>query len=144
MLITYWYPSNFDKLHDFSLVVNYELNKRNNFAFNFIFASGRPTTPPIGGYRTPLGTIVPVYSDRNQVRIPDYHRLDISYTIGKGYRTDKKFKTSWTFSVYNFYGRRNAFSVYYTQTPLNGTQVNRLAILGSVFPAITFNIETNY
>ena len=139
-----WYPSNYDKLHDFSLVVNYELNKRNNFAFNFIYASGRPTTPPIGGYRTPLGTIIPVYSDRNQVRIPDYHRLDISYTIGKGYRTDKKFKTSWTFSVYNFYARKNAFSVYYTQTPLNGTKVNRLAILGSVFPAITFNIETNY
>ena len=138
-----WYPSNYDKLHDFSLVVNYELNKRNNFAFNFIFASGRPTTPPIGGYRTPQGTIVPVYSDRNQVRIPDYHRLDISYTIGKGYRTDKNFKTSWTFSVYNFYARKNAFSVYYTQTPLNGTKVNRLAILGSMFPAITFNIETN-
>ena len=139
-----WYPSNFDKLHDFSLVLNYELNKRNNFALNFIFASGRPTTPPIGGYRTPQGTIIPVYSDRNQVRIPDYHRLDLSYTIGKGYRTDKKFKTSWTFSVYNFYARKNAFSVYYTQTPFSGTKTNRLAILGSMFPAITFNIETNY
>ena len=139
-----WYPSNFDKLHDFSLVLNYELNKRNNFALNFIFASGRPTTPPIGGYRTIQGAIVPVYADRNQVRIPDYHRLDLSYTIGKGYRTDKKFKTSWTFSIYNFYARKNAFSVYYTQTPFSGTKTNRLAILGSMFPAITFNIETNY
>jgi hypothetical protein len=88
------------------------------------------------------GLSVPVYSNRNEVRIPDYHRLDLAYTLGKGYNKTKSFQTSWTVSLYNVYGRRNAFSVYYTQAPDQSNVANRLAVLGSVFPAITFNIET--
>lgn len=137
-----WYPSNFDKPHELSLVLNYQYNQRNTLTFNFIYSSGRPTTPPLGGYRTSSGLQVPIYAERNALRIPDYHRLDVAYTIGKGYRKDKKFKTSWTFSVYNVYGRKNAFSVFFTQTPFTVAQANRLAILGSAFPAITFNFET--
>lgn len=137
-----WYPSNFDKPHDLSLVLNYQYNQRHTLTVNFNYSTGRPTTPPLGGYRAQNGLIVPIYAERNQLRIPDYHRLDIAYTIGKGYRKDKKFKTSWTFSIYNVYGRRNPFSVFFTQTPFTAAQANRLSVLGSIFPAITFNFET--
>ena len=109
---------------------------------NFTYGTGRPTTAPQGGYRTQLGVPVPIYSERNALRIPDYRRMDLAYTIGKDHRKHNKFKTSWTISLYNVYARKNAFSVYFTQTPFTSAQANRLAILGSVFPSVTFNFET--
>lgn len=137
-----WYPSNFDKPHDFSLVLNLQPNRRHTFTLNFNYSTGRPTTPPVGRYLAENGLIIPVYAERNQLRIPDYHRLDIAYTLGQGYNRAKKFKTSWTLSLYNVYGRRNAFSVFFTQKPFQSPTANRLSVLGSVFPAITFNFET--
>ena len=85
--------------------------------------------------------MIPVYSDRNAGRIPDYHRLDIAYTLGQSYKRDRKFRTSWTLALYNVYGRENAFSVFFTQAAFRGAQANKLAILGSVFPSLTFNFE---
>ena len=137
-----WYNSNFDQPHNFSLILNFQPNQRHTFTINFNYNTGRPVTPPLGNYKTPNGLIVPVYSQRNQFRIPDYHRLDIAYTIGQGYNKTKKFKTSWTFSIYNVYGRRNAFSVFYTQGLLSAVQANKLSVLGSIFPSITFNFQT--
>ena len=137
-----WYLSNFDKPHDLSLVLNYQYNQRHTVTLNFTYGTGRPTTAPQGGYRTQLGVPVPIYSERNALRIPDYHRMDLAYTIGKDHRKNNKFKTSWTISLYNVYARKNAFSVYFTQTPFTSAQANRLAILGSVFPSVTFNFET--
>jgi hypothetical protein len=136
-----WYSSNFDKPHDFSLVLNYQPNQRHTFTMNFSYSTGRPTTPPFGNYKTERGAVVPIYANRNQIRIPDYHRLDIAYTIGQGYKKDQKFKTSWTISVYNVYGRENAFSVFFSQAAFQQAQANQLAILGSAFPALTFNFE---
>ncbi len=136
-----WYVSNFDKKHVFSLVLNYQPNRRNTLTFNFNFSTGRPTSPPVGTYATVEGLVVPAYTQRNALRIPDYHRLDIAYTIGKGYKKDKKIQTSWTFSIYNVYGRRNAFSVFYTQAAFKQVQANQLSILGSALPAVTLNFE---
>lgn len=136
-----WYSSNFDKPHDFSLILNYNPNQRHTISVNFNYATGRPTTPPIGNFETTSGLVIPVFSQRNQVRIPDYHRLDIAYTIGRGYKKNAKFKTSWTLSVYNVYGRKNAFSVFFTQGAFNRPQANRLAVLGAAFPSLTFNFE---
>ena len=137
-----YYNSNFDKPHNFVATINWNPNKRNTLTANFTYGTGRPVTAPVGSYRVENGLSVPVYSDRNAVRIPDYHRLDLAYTLGKGYDETKNFTTSWTISLYNVYGRKNAFSVYYTQAPDRSNVANRLAVLGTVFPAITFNIET--
>lgn len=136
-----WYSSNFDKPHDVSLIVNYNPNQRHTISVNFNYSTGRPTTPPIGNFQTSTGLVVPIYSERNQIRIPDYHRLDIAYTIGRGYKKNAKFRTSWTLSVYNVYGRKNAFSVYFTQGQFQRAQANRLAVLGAAFPSLTFNFE---
>ena len=136
-----YYPSNFDKPHDLSIVLNYNPNQRHTITANFNYGSGRPATPPLGNYETERGLVVPIFAERNQVRIPAYHRLDLAYTIGRSYKKTNKFKTSWTISIYNVYGRRNAFSVFYTQGAFQRPQANRLAILGSAFPALTFNLE---
>ena len=138
-----WYPSVFDKPHDLAFVFNFEPNRRNTLTLNFIYSSGRPTTPPVGNFEYASGLVIPIYANRNAGRIPDYHRLDIAYTIGRGYKRDKKFRTSWTLSLYNVYSRRNALSVFFTQAAQQGAQANKLAILGTIFPSLTFNFEYN-
>ncbi|MDH3648791.1 MAG: TonB-dependent receptor, partial [Saprospiraceae bacterium] len=136
-----WYPSNFDKTHDLSLVMNYQPNRRNTLTINFNYSTGRPSTPPIGNYQTGTGLVIPVYSDRNQFRIPDYHRMDLAYTLGKGYKKDKRIQTSWTISIYNVYGRKNAFSVFFTQAAFQQAQANKLAVVGTAIPSLTLNFE---
>ncbi|NND08183.1 MAG: TonB-dependent receptor [Saprospiraceae bacterium] len=136
-----WYAASFDKPHDLTLIVNVEMNKRNQLAFNFTYSSGRPTTIPVDRHFIQGQIAVLNYSDRNAFRIPDYHRLDLAYTIGQGYRKSKKFKTSWTFSVYNLYGRRNAYSVFIEQSKGGRPDIKRLSILGNAFPSLTFNFE---
>jgi hypothetical protein len=136
-----WYPANYDKPQDLTIVLNFLPTERQTFSLNFTYSSGRPTTAPLGTYTLTNGLNVLDYSARNQLRIPDYHRLDLAYTFGQGYNKTKRFKTSWTVSLYNVYGRRNAFSVYFTQKPFNPPKANRLSILGGVFPSLTFNFE---
>lgn len=137
-----WFPSNFDKPHDLSMVFNFHVNRRNTLSLNFIYGTGRPTTAPVASYVESNGLVIPIYSDRNQLRIPDYHRVDLAYTLGKGYNLTKKIKTSWTISLYNLYSRQNAFSVFFTQQRFQPPVANQLSILGNIFPALTFNFET--
>lgn len=136
-----WYSSSFDKPHNLSFIVNYQPKQRYTFTANFTYSSGRPSTAPLSNYLTPDNVYVPVYSNRNQIRIPDYHRLDLSFNLARSHNLAAKVITSWTFTLYNVYGRKNPFSVYYTRGANNTPQANRLAVVGTVFPAIRFNIE---
>ncbi len=136
-----WYPAVFDKPHDLSLVANIQVNKRNTISINFNYSTGRPITIPTDRYLLENQFSVLNYSQRNAFRIPNYHRLDFAYTLGQGFKKSRKFKTSWTFSVYNLYGRRNPFSVFLEQVTLGEPRVRRLSVLGSAFPSLTFNFE---
>jgi hypothetical protein len=134
-----WYPAAFDQPHQFSTVGKWQPNPRHSITFNFVYQSGRPVTAPVGGYL--LGnTYVPQYSDRNAFRIPDYHRLDLAYTFDNTEGKPKGFRGSFTLAIYNLYGRKNPFSVFFKRD--ENTEVPRafrLAVLGSAIPAATFN-----
>ena len=136
-----WFPSNFDQLHNLSLVWSYQISKRSNFSFNFIWSSGRPITAPIGKFGVENVLNIANYSDRNQFRIPDYHRLDVSYTLDTNHKKDKKWEGSWTISLFNVYGRRNPFTVFFSQRSFQAPKANRLAILGAPFPSLTYNFK---
>ena len=135
-----WYPSNYDKRHDMSLVGAYDISKRLNVGLNFSYAQGRPVTLSDGQFIYDNYTYFN-YSDRNQSRIPNYHRLDLSATL-QGKKNDiRRWNSSWVLSIYNVYGRKNPYSVY-TKTDENGlAQDYQLSILGSVLPAVTYNFE---
>ncbi len=136
-----YYPSNSDQPHILYLVFNYNPDKRKTFTINFNYGTGRPTTAPVGNFATESGLFVPIFTQRNQFRIPDYHRIDLAYTFGKGWNKARRFKSSWTFSIYNLYSRRNAFSVFYDNTRARLATANKLSIIGNAFPSITFNFE---
>ena len=136
------YPSSYDRTHNISLVANYDLSKRWNFSTNWVFATGNPTSYPIAKYDVQGNTIY-YYSARNSNRIPDYHRLDVSFTYDFKKNEKRKVKQSLNFSIYNLYARRNAYSVTFRQNEDNPnvSEATRLSIIGSMIPSVTYNFN---
>ncbi len=132
------YPASFDRPHDVSVALSWQAQPRVQWAVNFVYGTGRPITYPTGAYRVG-DLVVPSYTLRNQARIPDYHRLDLSLSIGQPRGPGSERTGMWTVSVYNLYGRRNAYSIFFRQDP--GTRVPqpyRLSTLGAIFPSISY------
>jgi hypothetical protein len=136
------YPSSYDRTHNISLVANYDLTKRWNFSASWIFATGNPTSYPIAKYDV-QGNTMYFYAARNSNRIPDYHRLDVSFTYDFKKNERRKVKQSLNFSIYNLYARRNAYSVTFRQNEDNPnvSEATRLSIIGSMIPSVTYNFN---
>ena len=136
------YPSGYDRTHDASLVLNYELNQRLTFSANWVFSTGNPTSYPLVKYNV-QGNALYYYSKRNSNRIPDYHRLDLSLTYNPRKNERRKVKRSWNLSLYNVYARRNAYSITFKQNEDNPqiSEATRLSIVGTIIPAITYNLS---
>jgi len=135
-----WFPAKFDRPHNLNLVMDWTVNRKSKFGLVFNFNSGRPITAPISFYN--LGdVVVPNYSTRNEYRIPNYHRLDLAYTYKRNAVKKKKYQDSITFSIYNIYSRRNAFSVFFRKDPNSPAKAYKLSVLGSAFPSITYTFE---
>ncbi len=135
------YYSPFDRTHDLSVVANYQLNDQWSFGATWVFATGAPVTFPTGRFEYE-GMLVPVYSDRNSYRMPDYHRLDIAVTRDGKKSEDKKWNSSWTFSVYNLYNRHNAFSIYFVENENDPNILEaEMIYLFPIIPAITYNFN---
>lgn len=135
-----YYPSNWDKTHDFTAVMNQKINSFWTVSGQFAYQTGRPITYPDGKY-TQDGIVIPVYSTRNDYRVPDYHRLDVSATYA--FKKSGWAKGSLTFGVYNVYARRNPFSIFFRENPdMPGqTQAVQLSILGTAVPFVTYNFK---
>jgi len=138
------YPTQFDRRHDISLVANYTAGEKWELGGTFVFATGSAFTPLRSVYL--IGQdVVPRYGDRNSARIEDYHRLDLSATFTPSAAADKRFKSSWTFGVYNTYSRLNPFFVYYDfeTDPESGTAKGSAykVALFPVIPSVTWNFS---
>jgi hypothetical protein len=136
----------YDKPHNISVVVNYEISKRFDAGINWVFSTAIPVTVPKAGYY--YGKIwVPEYSERGGTRIPGtaYHRLDFSLNY---YFKTFKLESNLNLSVYNVYNRHNAFAIYFRDKNLdpegkggqNGIEVIKLYLF-PIVPAITYNIK---
>ncbi|MBT8187761.1 MAG: hypothetical protein KJO73_08735, partial [Croceitalea sp.] len=135
-----WYSTPYDKTHDLALYGNYEINDKWNINANFIYQTGQPTNYPVGQFEFE-GVVVPFFGLRNQQRLPDYHRLDISATLRPKRNLDKKIKSEWIFSFYNVYNRMNAASINFRQNQDTGqNEAVRTSIFGIV-PSITYNFS---
>ena len=135
-----WYNTPYDKTHDVSLYVNYELNEKWSFNSNFVFQTGQPTNYPIGQFEF-QNLAVPYYGLRNKQRLPAYHRIDFSATLTPRKNKGRKLKAEWVFSIYNLYNRRNAASIGFSRNGDTGVnEAVRTSIFGLV-PAATYNIK---
>jgi hypothetical protein len=136
-----WFNTRFDKPHNLSMVANYNLNQRIKLASNFIYSTGTPVTLPNGRYEFE-NTSIPIYSDRNGTRLPDYHRLDLSISIQGKNNKSRKIQTEWVIGIYNIYNRRNAFIIIPERDNSNPNVhiATQRAIFG-ILPSFTFNAK---
>lgn len=136
-----YFPANWDQPHDLTLVSSWQPARRISFNATFNYRTGRPITLPSGIYDIG-GNVVIDYQERNQARIPDYHRLDLGMTYYFYQKKNSNYKSSLSLSFYNVYARRNAFSWFFQPTPELGIPKSyRLAVIGTVIPSVTYNFS---
>ena len=132
-----FYNANYDRPHTFNASLIIGQGKHHDFSFNFTYSTGRPFTTP-QGYVEFNNKIFPYYSERNNERIPDYHRLDFAWNIYNPKMNPKRrFKGNWAFSVYNLYGRKNPYSVFY-KSENRVLNPYKLVIFGSAIPSLAY------
>ena len=147
-----WYASEFDRPHTLNATINFENNLYNTVSFNFTAQSGRPYTVANAIFEI-SNMDVPIYLERNNSRFPFYHRLDFSWKISYSKNPNSRFKKDWIFTIYNVYGKKNPFNIYYT--PRDGTSKNgnifgssplasyELSIIKSALISLTYNFTFN-
>jgi hypothetical protein len=135
------YPAPYDKPDDISIVASYDLLPRITLSGNWVYATGAPVTFPTG--RMVVGnTVIPVYSERNSYRMPDYHRLDISFTWKSKEKPGRRWSSDLNLSFYNAYARKNPWSISFIEDPDNpGETYAEMTYLFSIVPAITYNFR---
>ncbi|MFN6083732.1 MAG: hypothetical protein ACK476_02245 [Fluviicola sp.] len=134
-----WYAARQDKTHDVSIVGIYDFNKKWSLSASWVFTTGNAVTFPTGKY-TVDGNTQYVYTERNGYRMPNYHRMDVGVTWYK--KKTEKFESSWNFSVYNAYGRQNAWTINFRQNESNPSQTEAVQIaLFRWVPSVTYNFK---
>ncbi|PHN92864.1 TonB-dependent receptor [Maribacter sp. 6B07] len=109
-----WFSSDFDRPHIINASVNIIADKYNTVSFNFTGQTGRPYTIANGVFEFE-DINVPIFLERNNDRLPTYHRLDFSWKVTYSKKKNPRWVGDWTFTVYNVYGRKNAYSRFYSQ-----------------------------
>ena len=136
-----WYPTEYDKPHDFKFVGNYKFTRRYSLSLNMDYSTGRPTTVPAGQYYDQqLGTTQAFYTDRNSYRVPDYFRMDLSFNVEASHHLTLATHSSISFGVYNLTGRKNVYSIYYV-VENKKIQGYKMSIFGAPIPFVTYNIK---
>jgi outer membrane cobalamin receptor len=141
------FPSSFDRRHNFSLVASYELSKRWTLSADFVFYTGRPLTLPAGRVTIPVNSSLYDgnyydFTSRNNVRLRNYHRLDISASYKKTRKLfGKKYESEWVFGAYNIYSRLNPYFVYLTTNDETRQPEARQVSLLPIIPSVSFNFK---
>ena len=135
-----WFRARQDRTHDVSVVSMYELAKKWTLGATFVYQTGNAVTFPSGKYEVDGKTMF-YYTERNGYRMPNYHRLDLSATY-EPVLSDKRFRSSWTFGVYNAYNRKNAYIIDFRENKNNTniTEAYKIALFG-IIPSVTWNFK---
>jgi outer membrane cobalamin receptor len=134
-----WYRVRQDKTHDLSVVAMYELTSRWSLSALFVYSTGNAVTFPSGKYQVEGNTTF-YYTERNGYRMPANHRMDIGATYTKPHKGN--FESSWNFSLYNVYGRENAYTITFEDDPDDPSRTR--AMQTSLFrwvPSVTYNFK---
>lgn len=133
------YPTNYDKPHAFNVVGNYKFSRRFSVSANMVYSTGRPITYPASVYFQ-NGIQVINFSNRNEYRVPDFFRTDISIKMEGNLKSRKLLHSSFVFSVYNLTGRKNAYSVYF-QSNSGRLTGQKVSIFGVPIFSVSYNVK---
>ena len=134
-----YFPAKQDRTHEVSIVGMYDVSAKWNLSATWVYNTGNAVTFPVGKYTLDNQTILQ-YGDRNANRLPAYHRLDLGATLQR--KKTAKFESSWNFSIYNVYARKNAFSISFRDSKDDPTKTEAVKLsLFSIIPSVTYNFK---
>ncbi len=132
-----WYYAVYDQRHNFAINCLLKLSERWSLSSTWRYHTGGRTTMPIAMYSFE-GNDVGIYSERNGYKMPDFHRLDASAIYDFKRNAGRRWKSQLVFSLYNVYGRKNAYSVFARSSVETGFQ-GYMMYLYKWVPSITYN-----
>ena len=133
------FPARQDRRHDISVVAMYDLSRKLQFSATWVYNTGNAVTFPNGKYMVD-GRVVGYYTQQNGYRMPDYHRLDLGLTWLR--KQTAKFESSWNFSVYNAYGRENAYFISFRQNKENPELTEAVQVsLFKIIPSVSYKFK---
>ncbi len=145
------FPAKYDRRHDVSLVLTYKFNEHIDASASWVFSSGNTATLPMQDidpseegaeqrYPYYYNYEVPYVSSRNNYRMPNYHRMDVSVNFHKKLRRGKR---TINISIYNVYNHQNPYLVYesyaYDFRTGNDTRVLKQLSIFPILPSISYN-----
>jgi outer membrane receptor protein involved in Fe transport len=145
----------FDRRHELSVVASYPLTKRLTFSGSWTYYTGNAVTLPTGrtvgidvagtAQGNAFFNLSPVYPERSNFRMPDYHRLDLALILKL---RPKRGTSDLTFSAYNAYSRLNAYFIAFQTTNrtadasrLSSVFTPRAITLFPIIPSVTYNFK---
>lgn len=136
------FPASHDVTNELKIVGTYRVGKW-SFGGTFIYATGRPYTAPLGAYTVELldGNTADHFaiSNKNALRLPDYHRLDLSFNYDMDYFIGGK--ASVGLSFFNLYNRNNVW--YKEFDVVDGVILETDVNLLNFTPSLYFNWSLN-
>jgi hypothetical protein len=135
-----YYPSNYDQPNIVNFNWKYGLSRRFFLTSNFTYRSGRPVTIPYS-YTAIDNVPIANFSERNQYRIPDYHRLDLALVMEGNHRRKKLWDGTWVLSLYNVYSRKNVYTVFYKKNSYGLQQAYQMSIIGTILPSLSYRFR---
>ncbi len=133
------FPARQDRTHDISVVGMYDLSNRLSLSATWVFNTGDAVTFPSGKYIID-GQVANFYSERNGYRMPPYHRMDIGLVLEN--KPEKKYRSSWNFSIYNLYARKNAYSINFEQDEDDPSITRAVKLyLFSIIPSLSYQFR---
>ncbi|HAI84601.1 MAG TPA: hypothetical protein DCL43_13125 [Chitinophagaceae bacterium] len=145
------FPFRYDRTHDVSLVANYKINRKWDANFVFVYGTGNALTLPNGRFvymtgvnvadQQPIFTNINRFDAINSFRMPAYHRADISFTYTRKPNSNKRFKSSWNFGIYNLYNRANPFFIYVDVDQDQQKVQGKKVYLFPITPSATWNFS---
>ena len=116
------FPAKYDRRHDLSITATHKLNNKWTLSSVFVYATGNSITLPTERYI--IGSnVYTEFTSRNGFRMEPYHRLDLGATYTPNTK-NKRFKSSWNFSIYNVYSRKNPYFIYFDLESTTGENGN--------------------
>ncbi len=139
----------YDRTHDMSIVLSYNINKKWSGSFVFVYGTGNAVTLPVARYPYKIGydavtnqvkyTFIDLYDKINSFRLPSYHRADISFSYT--HKKTVKWESTWNFSVYNIYNRANPYFIYF-YPDLDKLEVKAYMVyLFPILPSVAWNFK---
>lgn len=135
------FHAKYDREHDLSVTLQYQINKKWEIAATFIYGTGTRGTLALQRttdylFNDPVtGTEVPIIEERNNYKMPDYHRLDLGATCHLHGKKHPEYEHIVNMAVYNAYCNFNPFLVY-----VSGGYLYKLSLF-PIIPSVSYTFK---